>query len=46
MDSMIQWGRNGGLEREQYCEFFSPTNWRNLDGSLKKKHSIEMNVLS
>ena len=37
MDSMKQWGRNGGLERDQYCDIFSPTNWKNLDGSLKKK---------
>ena len=26
MDSMKQRGRNGGLERDQYCDIFSPTN--------------------
>ena len=40
MDSMKQWGRYGGLERDQYCNIFSPTNWKNLDSSLKKKHTI------
>ena len=40
MDSMKQWGRNGGLEWDQYCGIFSPTNWKNLDGSLNKKHTI------
>ena len=43
MDSMKQWGRNGGLERDQYCNIFSPTNWKNLDSSLKKKHTISCN---
>ena len=41
MDSMKQWGSNGGLERDQHCGIFSPTNWKNLDGSLKiKTYSI------
>ena len=45
MDSMKQWGRNGGLERNQYCDIFSPTNWKNLDDSLKKNiQSPVMNV--
>ena len=28
MVSMKQWGRNGGLERDQYCDIFSPTKGR------------------
>ena len=43
MDSMKQWGRNGGLERDEYCDIFSPIKWKNLVGSLKKKHTISCN---
>ena len=43
MDSMKHWGRNGGLERDQYYDIVSHTNWKNLDGSLKKKHNISCN---
>ena len=44
---MKQWDRNGGLEMDQYCDIFSPTNWKNLDGSLEKNIQYHvMNVLS
>ena len=34
--TMKNWGKEACLDRDQYCEVFSPSNWRNLDNSVKK----------
>ena len=35
MVTMKKWGKETCLDRDQYCEIFSPSNWKNLDNSVK-----------
>ena len=33
------WGQEACLDRDQYCEIFSPSNWKNVDDSVKKTYN-------
>ena len=39
MVKMKNWGKEACFDRDQYCEIFSPSNWKNLDNSVKKTYN-------
>ena len=40
LEDMKKWSRNYHDDKSEYCEIFSPKNWKNLNDSTKKKHTV------
>ena len=43
LNTMKEWGKNNCSERNEYCNIFSPINWKNLEDLVKKKHTVSCN---